>query len=265
MTLRNSLAGLATVISVVAVGLATRSQAFTYVDLDGRTLRLLIQGGGPVTVIFENGLGPPLEMWGKVQPAVGRFARTVTYDRAGVGLSDEGATPRDGRQIAAELHRALQIANIQPPYILVGASLGGPYTRIFAGMYPDDVNGLVLVDPTPDSEEVEGAQSPEANALPDTLNQARASRLRPGVPVVLIRAEGPQEIPFTTPAVRTTRLGQEADVALESQELKAWIAGIPGGRLIVTHDSGHNVPIEQTNLVVETIRHIIELSGVRPS
>ena len=81
-------------------------------------------------MVFENGLGGPLELWGKVQPDVSRFARTVSYDRAGAGLSDEGPPPRDGRRIAAELRAALRFAGIAPPACSpVGASLGGPYVR----------------------------------------------------------------------------------------------------------------------------------------
>jgi pimeloyl-ACP methyl ester carboxylesterase len=82
-------------VSAIALFLPTRSQTFTRVTVDGRAIRMLVGGRGEQTVVFENGLGPPLEMWGKVQPEVGRFARTVTYDRAGVGLSEEGpATSR---------------------------------------------------------------------------------------------------------------------------------------------------------------------------
>jgi len=143
---------LATLLSVLALYLPTRTQAFTSVGIDGRILRMLVTGRGDATVVFENGLGGPLELWGKVQPDVSRFARTVSYDRAGVGLSGEGPRPRDGRRIAAELRGALRLAAVAPPYILVGASLGGPYVRIFAGMYPHEVVGLVLVDLTPDTE-----------------------------------------------------------------------------------------------------------------
>ena len=77
----------ALLLSVVALFLPTRSQTFTRVAIDGRSMRLLIAGSGESTVVFENGLGPPREMWGKVQPAVSRFARTVTYARGGMFTS----------------------------------------------------------------------------------------------------------------------------------------------------------------------------------
>ena len=220
---------------------------------------MLVAGRGEATVVFENGAGGLLEHWGKVQPDVSRFAKTVTYDRAGLGLSDVGAPPRDGRRIAAELRRALQAAGIAPPYILVGASLGGPYVRIFAGMYPDDVAGMVLVDPTPDSQRSDGgAGLPELESLSETLEQARASHLPIGIPLVLIDAVSTLEVPFATETIRAVRANNRRAIEAESLEYARWLDTIPGGRLVVTNRSGHNVAQEQPDLVVATIRQIVD-------
>jgi pimeloyl-ACP methyl ester carboxylesterase len=251
------LAALAVVLTVVAMSLPARRQTFTFVEVGGRTMRLLIAGEGPATVVFENGLGPPLEMWGKVQPAVSRFARTVTYDRPGAGLSDDAPPPRDGSRIASELRRALRSVDVRGPYVLVGASLGGPYVRIFAGMYPSDVAGLVLVDPTPDSERAGRAGIPERAALPLTLAQARASLVPAGTPVVLIDAVGPMRVPFATHGIRTLLARRRPDIEAESREHREWVARVPGARVIVTDESGHNVAQEQPELVVEVIRQIL--------
>jgi pimeloyl-ACP methyl ester carboxylesterase len=234
------LAVLAALLSVLAVYLPTRTQAFTRVIVDGRSIRMLVAGGGSATVVFEAGAGAPLEMWGKVQPAVGRFAKTASYDRAGIGLSEDGPQPRDGRLIATELHRVLRLAGITPPYILVGASLGGPYIRVYAGLYPEDVAGMVLVDPTPDSD------------------QARASRVPIGIPVFLIDAISPLEVPFATEPIRTLRANNRSEIEADSFEYARWLNAIPGASLIVTNRSGHNVAIEQPELVVETIRQVVD-------
>ena len=247
----------ALLLSVVALFLPTRSQTFTRVAIDGRSMRLLIAGSGESTVVFENGLGPPLEMWGKVQPAVSRFARTVTYDRGGVGLSEAGPSPRDGRRIATELRAALRAAGVPPPYVLVGASLGGLYVRVFAGIYSDDVSGMVLVDPTHDVERRERAIHPELDVVRDTVEQARTSQIPPRVPLVLIDAVSPQEVPFATAAIREWRATQRAEIEAESRTYKEWLYSIPAARLIVTHHSGHNIPVEQPQLVIDTIRQVV--------
>lgn len=109
---------------------------------------------GP-TVIFEAGLGDTAAVWNAVSlPSdLGRFAWT----RAGYGLGatllvgQEWSGDRDGRrsgaEVAAELERALQENGVEPPYILVGHSLGALYTLQFAKNHPDRIAGIVLVDP----------------------------------------------------------------------------------------------------------------------
>ena len=253
------LTAVAGIVTVVALFLPTRSQTFTRATIDGHAVRMFIAGDGPAraTVVFDSGLAP-LEMWGKVQPAVSRFARTVAYDHPGIGLSDSGPLPRNGRRVAAELRRALRAAGVAPPYVLVGASLGGPYTRIFADLYPEDVAGLVLVDPTPDDEQFDRAVAlSEFQSAPDTLAQARASRVPAGLSVFLIDAVSPAEVPFATETIRTLRAKSRAGIEAESAEYRRWLATIPNGRLITT-DSGHNVAIEDPGLVVDVIRQAIE-------
>jgi len=247
----------AVMLSAGALVLPTRSQTFTRVAVEGHAMRMLVSGGGKSTVVFENGLGPPLEMWGKVQPYVSKFARTVTYDRAGVGLSDDGPSPRDGRHIARELHDALRAAGVPPPYVLVGASLGGLYIRVFAGTYPDDVSGMVLVDPTQDAEGFERSLHPEVAVVRETAEQARQSRIPPRVPLVLIDAVSSGGVPFATGAIRQLRAQQRPEINAESLAYKKWLDTIPGARLIVTDHSGHNIPIEQPELVVETVRQVV--------
>jgi pimeloyl-ACP methyl ester carboxylesterase len=128
-------------------------------------------------------------------------------------------------------------------------------------MYPDDVAGLVLVDPTPDSEQGDQAAAGllELESLADTLNQARASRVPTGIPVLLIDAVSPVDVPFATEAIRLLRMSNRADLEVESEEYKKWLATIPGSRLIVAN-SGHNVAQEQPDLVVASIRRAVEES-----
>jgi pimeloyl-ACP methyl ester carboxylesterase len=108
-----------------------------------------VEGTGPVTVVFEAGLGDTGEVWRPVQSAVAdRCARTVSYSRSGYGPGSSAEGSRDARQIVAELRQQLTDAGLAPPYLLVGHSLGGLYMQYFARRYPNDVRGLVLVDST---------------------------------------------------------------------------------------------------------------------
>jgi len=120
------------------------------IDVGGYRLHVDVRGPASAapTVILEGGAGLGSVTWGWVQPRIAEMTRVVAYDRAGIGWSDRGPEPRDAQQIARELHTALQTAGINGPYVLVGHSFGGLYVRVFGDLYPDEVVGLVLVDPT---------------------------------------------------------------------------------------------------------------------
>lgn len=123
----------------------------------GTRLHLQIQGpdhrerdpGTPV-VVLDSGLPGFSGQWAWVQPAIAEFATVVSYDRPGMGWSDPmpAGDPVDTRVTARQLHAALGELGLPGPYVLVGHSYGGLTTRVFADEYPEEVSGLVLVDPS---------------------------------------------------------------------------------------------------------------------
>jgi pimeloyl-ACP methyl ester carboxylesterase len=262
--------------SLIAVLLAMTGQHFIRVDAGGPSLRMLITGHEGPSVLFESGSGSPLETWVRVQPKVSKFARCISYDRAGNGLSEKGPTPRDGERIADELHAALKNSPARPPYILVGHSLGGPYIRIFAGKYPHEVAGMVLVDPTQE-ELIEWAKArdpkperaprpyDEVDCAPATFAQASKSHIPAGIPVLLISGMGPLEIPGFLPAELKKEVQKDQKILYPAKLRfhQAWVDKIPGGRLIVTKSSGHGIPFEEPELVVSCIRKMIEQLNTR--
>jgi pimeloyl-ACP methyl ester carboxylesterase len=121
------------------------------VDMGGYRLRVRQSGraaAGQPTVVFESGLGSPLETWDAVQREVAGETATFAYDRAGIGGSEPGRAAPTLTHIVTELHALLGRADARPPYVLVGHSMGGPAIRLFAARYPREVAGLVFVDPT---------------------------------------------------------------------------------------------------------------------
>lgn len=117
-------------------------------EVNGHAIHLYCTGEGSPVVILESGRGDDFTIWGKVQPALSRVTRTCSYDRAGFGWSDPQAGARDGLHIADQLHALLFKAGITTPVVLVGHSIGGIYSRIYASRFPQGVAGLVLVDAT---------------------------------------------------------------------------------------------------------------------
>ena len=120
------------------------------VKVHDHVMTLYSTGNGKPTVILEAGGGSNHRTWQLVQPKLAEDARVVSYDRPGYLNSDTCTTPRDAITIAKELKEALIKANIHPPYILAGWSYGGSIVRVFAGLYPNDVVGMILVDPAPE-------------------------------------------------------------------------------------------------------------------
>ena len=103
-------------------------------------------GNGSPTVILEAGWAyTSLEWSAHVQPNVAKQTRVCSYDRAGLGRSELGPGSKDATQVTGELHALLDKAGIEGPYVLVGHSLGGLYSRVYADRYPEDVAGMVLV------------------------------------------------------------------------------------------------------------------------
>src|SRR2546422_6564672 len=116
------------------------------VDIGGHRLHLWCTGAGTPAVVLDTGLGGSSAEWGYVQPEVARFTRVCSYDRAGMGYSDPGPSPRTTRRIAHELAQLLDRGGVSGPVILVGASIGGLTARVFASEHAERVAGLVLVD-----------------------------------------------------------------------------------------------------------------------
>lgn len=98
-------------------------------------------------IIFENGMGVDLGNWKKITDQVSSFAPVFAYDRAGIGKSDKVYKMPTAKLVAENLHDILKTLKIAPPYLLVGHSLGGVYVRSFAGFYPNEISGLVFIDP----------------------------------------------------------------------------------------------------------------------
>ncbi|MBZ0114573.1 MAG: alpha/beta hydrolase [Thermoanaerobaculia bacterium] len=115
-------------------------------DLEGAVLQVESRGAGRPTVVFEAGAGSDMTVWRAVADRVAPWASTFTYNRPGYGRSSSRRRPQSSRDLVDLLRRGLRAAGHEPPYLLVGHSLGGLYMSLFARLYPEEVVGVVLVD-----------------------------------------------------------------------------------------------------------------------
>ena len=151
---RRAILPLATAALVLAAGSATAQDSTSaqipapghLVDVGGHRLHIHCLGEGGPTVVIDAGAGGWSIFYRGIQERVAAETRTCAYDRAGLGWSEPGPAPRTSTRMAEELHALLDGAGLEPPFVLVGHSLGGYNARLFADRYPAEVAGVVLAE-----------------------------------------------------------------------------------------------------------------------
>lgn len=167
------------------------------VDIGNRSIHLSCSGAGERTYVLEAGATGFAETWDWVQGNLDDRARVCSYDRAGMGLSEPNPDGFSVDGVAADLHTALSNAGEAGPYIMVGHSLGGLLVRDFAATYPDEVEALVLVDPSHEDQlehfnEEAVSQVRNFSSLLDTLSTASTFGLLHLYSPLMAGAEGLQ-------------------------------------------------------------------------
>ena len=267
----------------------------TTIALDGRAVRVQAIGlqdrrpGQPV-IVFEAGAANSLEIWGGILPQVASMAPVVAYDRAGLGRSEWDDTTPTPRHVADRLRRVLRQIGADPPYVLVGFSWGGMLARYFAGYYPSDIVGLVLVDPSPmvtesladnllpfeaigvgragfDAywsnfaallERASPAVRAEHQVLRGLLEKDLADRdLRqvPAVPMVVIVAAKYLPVPLMVSFDLQRHF--QADLRYRLRVLDEWVLASPHGTLVVANNTTHTIPREDPGLVVSAVQRVL--------
>jgi pimeloyl-ACP methyl ester carboxylesterase len=246
-------------------------------DIGGRRLFLRCTGHGSPTVVFEGGLTTD---WYELQNQLSGFTRVCSYDRPGgpPSRSDPAPTPRTARDFVADLHTLLRVARVPGPYVVAGHSNSGLFTQLYASTHPRQVAGLVLIDAVhpayhqrqlallkpllpPDVWEAlrrkamtppHRLRDPEGVDIWTSERQTRValrgSPLRP-MPLVVLTHGRPEPSPPGWPGQEIERLWQQLQRELAQL--------VPGGRLVVATESGHDIQQDQPELVLDAIRDVV--------
>ena len=258
------------------------------VDIGGYRLHLWCTGDGAPAVILDAGLGGTSAGWGFVQPDVAEFTRVCSYDRAGMGYSDSGPSPRTARRIANEVAELLARSGIAGPVVLVGESIAGFNVRVFASDHPERAAGLVLVDASHEDDAHEVPGMARFVPLLSTFGVFRLLGVSFGQPIeslapsvrqfaraTMFRASGYQaaadeiiHIRETVSEVRSSRRRLTIPVLVVTgargadenwRRLQQDQASLSErGCLITAQQSGHVVAINQPALVVDAIRTVVD-------
>jgi len=232
-------------------------------EFNHRRVEYSLIRNGSATVVFENGLDGKMNWWRKVIPEISKNATTFAYNRPGYGRSEPTETPRDGLNTVEELRALLKSNGLNPPYVLVGHSYGGLLMQLYARKYPDEVSALILVDSThPEQFKGKGvlekwpawfrclfhlylssAARQEMDLINTTGEQVLALPAFSGKPVIVLSALQP--------------MNQKGELADDTNAKRKDIARLYPGAQQVWVDSGHGIPLEKPEAVIDAVRQVL--------
>jgi len=123
-----------------------------FINVDGKKMEIFIAGlennkkDKPV-IVFENGMATKLDKWKTIIEEVSKTSTVFSYNRPRIGESENDSLPPTTKHIVDNLRKMLLEKGFKPPYLLVAHSFGGAYIRSYASYYPDEIAGLIFVDP----------------------------------------------------------------------------------------------------------------------
>lgn len=230
--------------------------------VDDRNVEYYLKQNGSPTVVFENGLGGTMKWWSDVISGLDNNFSVFAYNRAGYGNSSSVSSERDGERIVEELRVLLKRNKLSPPYILVGHSLGGLYMQYYARKYPEEVSGLVLVDSTHPNQ-FRGNGDPENwpfltktifnlllsetaetefDAINKTGNEVLALPTATSMPIIILSALEPMSV--------------HSELADDANAKRIDLANLYPNAEVIWVDSGHVIPYEKPESVIEAIESI---------
>lgn len=254
-------------IIIILSGCATLPNVKTD-EINNRRVEYSLIRNGVSTVVFENGLDGKMNWWKKVIPEISKDATTFAYNRPGYGRSDSISTPRDGLHTVEELRTLLKSMGLEPPYVLVGHSYGGLLIQLFARKYPDEVSALVLVDSTHPSQfkgkgsaenwpawfrllfrlYLSSVARQELDLVNSTGEQVLALPAFSGKPVIVLSALQP--------------MSKKGDLADDANAKRKDLARLYSGSQQVWVDSGHGIPLEKPQVVIDAINQVLRKGNV---
>ncbi|WP_244833724.1 alpha/beta hydrolase [Clostridium sp. BJN0001] len=121
---------------------------YKYIRIDGKKNEYNYKGKGSVTVILDGCIGTTMYQWNGIIDKLkeNKDISIFTYNRQGYGYNDGGdkLTPKEQ---AMRLKTILKKSGVSKPYIIVGEGYGSLVGTNFANEYPDEVGGMVLINP----------------------------------------------------------------------------------------------------------------------
>ncbi|GGM11982.1 alpha/beta fold hydrolase [Micromonospora yangpuensis] len=236
---------------------------------NGHQLAFHVTPGGSPTIVLDAGGGEDSSYWDALVPQLSQAtgSQIITYDRAGMGASEEVQGPWDPQAAASDLQAGLRELGVTQNVVLAGHSQAGEVAHYFVLANPGVVSGAVLIDANvpqfftdtqiqrivtltaPQIEELKKAPSTKANrqliATADNFGPTHQAYHKvswpDSVPVIYVVSD---KTPFD---------GSPQDAQAWRDAAAAFVKAGPDRTLVTAKGSSHDVPQDEPVLVLNEI------------
>lgn len=240
-------------------------------------LEYIVSGAGRPAIVLLNGAGVTLDGWRGLFPAIERMGTVFAFNRFGLKGSDAPRLPQTGAVVLGSLRELLAYAGVDPPFVLVGHSLGGLYANLFARLYPQQVAAVLFVEATHprDRDVLEQHENQLVRALgrlfslpqwrfrdnlhaeiewiEQTVNEIAAAGRFPDIPVAVVTGgKDPPKWLMRAAELQARRAHQQELARLS-----------PRGEQVIAAHSGHFPQLTEPWLVLTALGKLIARCGVR--
>ena len=118
------------------------------ISVNGHNIRFYVLAGKLPALVMDAGGGADSAYWQSIIPALSRRtgSEIITYDRAGLGGSDEVRPPFKMEDAVTDLESGLRQLGATHDLVLIAHSFAGEIATYLALKHPDWISGAVLVD-----------------------------------------------------------------------------------------------------------------------
>jgi len=240
----------------------------------GHRLAFHVTPGHSPTLVLDAGGGEDSSYWDALVPQLSQAtgSQIITYDRAGMGASDEVKGPWDGRAAASDLQAGLRELGVTRDVVLVSHSQAGEVATYFVRANPGVLSGAVLVDANlpqfftdTEIQRIVAASTPQIEALkkqPSTkANRQLIATAEDFGPThqAYHQVSWPDSVPVTVIVSEKTPFdGSSQDAQRWRDAAAAFVATGPGRTLVTAQGSSHDVPKDKPALVLKEIEQMAD-------
>ncbi|MDG4778731.1 alpha/beta hydrolase [Micromonospora sp. WMMD961] len=239
---------------------------------NGHELAFHVTPGSSPTIVLDAGGGEDSSYWDALVPQLSKAtgSQIITYDRAGMGASEEVKGPWDPQAAASDLQAGLRQLGVAQNVVLAGHSQAGEVAHHFVLANPGVVSGAVLIDANvpqfftdtqtqrlialtaPQIEELKKAPSTKANrqliATADNFGPTHQA---------YHKLSWPNNVPVTyIVSDKTPFDGSPQDAQAWRDAAAAFVKAGPDRTLVTAKGSSHDVPQDNPVLVLKEIEQM---------